>query len=184
MTFAPERDADFRRFVEANWLALVRSAYLIIGDHGAAEDLVQQTLATVYRHWDRRVSDGAPVAYVRRAMVNHAISNGRRKRVTEYLFGGLERCEDGPAADAVAVAADPRDEYRGVDDRDLIVRALHDLPPRMRAVVVLRYFDDLTEAATAEALGMSVGSVKSHTSRGLLRLRAVVTASQTEGTFS
>lgn len=183
MTFVPERDEDFRRFVEAHWLALVRSAYLILGDHGAAEDLVQQTLATVYRHWERRVSEGAPVAYVRRAMVNHAISNGRRKRVSESLFGGLGR-DEGGHADAVAVVADRRDDYRGVDDRDLIVRALRDLPRRMRAVVVLRYFDDLTEAQTAEALGMSVGSVKSHTSRGLLRLRAVVTASQTEGTFS
>ena len=104
MTFAPERDEDFRRFVEAHWLALVRSAYLILGDHGAAEDLVQQTLATVYRHWERRVSEGAPVAYVRRAMVNHAISNGRRKRVSESLFGGLGRDEGGPA-DAVAVYA-------------------------------------------------------------------------------
>ena len=184
MTFAPERDEDFRRFVEANWLALVRSAYLLLGDHGAAEDLVQQTLATVYRHWDRRVSEGAPMAYVRRAMVNHAISNGRRTRVSESLFGGQGRDEDGHAADALGVAADRRDEYRGVDERDLVVRALRDLPPRMRAVVVLRYFDDLTEAATAEALGMSVGSVKSHTSRGLHRLRAVVTATQTEGTFS
>lgn len=182
MAMAPDHEDDFRRFVEAHWMGLVRSAYLLVGDHGAAEDLVQQTLATVYRHWNRGVRDGAPLAYVRKSMVNQAISNGRRRRVKETLFGGPTG-SDG-AGPREVVDRDPRDAYRGVDDRDLVVRALRDLPPRMRAVVVLRYFDDLTEAAAADLLGMSVGSVKSHTSRGLQRLRAVVSAGQTEGTYS
>lgn len=178
---APEQEEDFRRFVEAHWLGLVRSAYLLLGDHGAAEDLVQQTLATVYRHWDRRVREGAPVAYVRRALVNHAISNGRRKRVTESLFGGLASGERGETTGGFDV--DRHDAYSGVDDRDLIVRALRDLPPQMRAVVVLRYFDDLTESATADLLGISVGSVKSQTSRGLQRLRTAVSVEPSEGTY-
>lgn len=181
MVRAAERDEDFRRFVEAHWLGLVRSAYLIVGDHGAAEDLVQQTLASVYRHWDRRVREGAPLSYVRKAMVNHAISNSRRRRVQETLLGGLL----GAPQDGLDVP-DPvdRDPYSDIDDRDVVLRALRNLPPRMRAVVVLRYFDDLSEAATADLLGISVGSVKSHTSRGLQRLRAVVAAGQTEGTYS
>jgi RNA polymerase sigma-70 factor (sigma-E family) len=172
MVTTPEREDDFRRFVEAHWLGLVRSAYLLVGDHGAAEDLVQQTLASVYRHWDRRVREGAPVAYVRKAMVNHAISNGRRNRVSESLFGGIGRGERGESLEGFAI--DRRDAYRVVDNRDLIVRGLRELPAQMRAVVVLRYFDDLTEAATAELLGISVGSVKSQTSRGLQRLRSAI----------
>lgn len=178
---APDREEDFRRFVEAHWLGLVRSAYLLLGDHGAAEDLVQQTLATVYRHWDRRVREGAPVAYVRKALVNHAISNGRRKRVTESLFGGLVSSERGETTGGFDV--DRHDADSGVDDRDLIVRALRDLPPEMRAAVVLRYFDDLTESATADLLGISVCSVKSQTSRGLQRLRTAVSGERSEGTY-
>lgn len=171
MALTREQETDFRCFVHAHWLALVRSAYLILGDHRAAEDLVQQTLATVYPHWDRRVREGAPMAYVRKAMVNHAISDGRRRRVQETLFGsvGGERGDLPPVPDTVR-----GDPYRAVDDRDLVLRALRDLPPRMRAVVVLRFFDDLTEAATADTLGISVGSVKSQTSRGLQRLRGAL----------
>ncbi|MFN2320672.1 MAG: SigE family RNA polymerase sigma factor [Dermatophilaceae bacterium] len=186
MALKPEQEDDFRRFVEAHWLGLVRSAYLIVGERGAAEDLVQQTLASVYRHWDRRVREGAPVAYVRKSLVNHAISNARRKRVAESLFSGLAHGGRDGSPDGFDIDRhdiDRHDAYRGVDDRDLIVRALRGLPPQMRAVVVLRYFDDLTEAATADLLGISVGSVKSQTSRGLQRLRAAVSLSQSEGTF-
>ena len=182
MVRAAERDEDFRRFVEAQWLTLVRSAYLMLGDHGAAEDLVQQALADVYRHWHRSVREGAPVAYVRKAMINRAISNTRRKRVQETLTDSFSG--SGASAAAGMRGSSERDPYRVVDDRDLIVRALRDLPPQMRAVMVLRYFDDLSEAAAAELLGISVGSVKSQTSRGLQRLRAVVAAGQTEGAYS
>lgn len=171
MARARERDEDFRRFVQAHWLGLVRSAYLLVGDHGAAEDLVQQTLAGVYPHWTRRVREGAAVAYVRRAMVNTAISNARRRRVRETLLSGWA---GGDPARGVAPVPDPPDPYQTVDDRDVVVRALRELPPRMRAVIVLRFVDDLTEVATADLLGMSVGSVKSQTSRGLQRLRAAM----------
>lgn len=177
MARASERDEDFRLFVEAHWLGLVRSAYLLVGgDHGEAEDLVQQTLARVYGHWDRRVREGAPVAYVRKAMVNQAISNMRRKKVQEVLSGAWSG-EVGTTPEPRALHRNvpgPRDPYSAVDDRDVVVRALRELPPRMRAVVVLRFFDDLSEAATADVLGMSVGSVKSQTSRGLQRLRAAM----------
>ena len=177
MARASEREEDFRQFVEAHWLGLLRSAYLLVGgDHGEAEDLVQQTLARVYGHWNRRVREGAPVAYVRKAMVNQAISNMRGKKVQEVLSGawsGDVSTTPEPRAAHRNVPA-PRDPYGAVDDRDVVVRALRELPPRMRAVVVLRFFDDLTEAATADLLGMSVGSVKSQTSRGLQRLRAAM----------
>ncbi|KAB7746415.1 SigE family RNA polymerase sigma factor [Nostocoides sp. F2B08] len=184
MARASEREEDFRQFVEAHWLGLVRSAYLLVGgDHGEAEDLVQQTLARVYGHWNRRVREGAPVAYVRKAMVNQAISNLRRKKVQEVLSSAWSGEVD-TTPEPRAVRRDvpgSRDPYGAVEDRDVVVRALRELPPRMRAVVVLRFFDDLTEAATADVLGMSVGSVKSQTSRGLQRLRAAMSDQEVVG---
>jgi RNA polymerase sigma factor (sigma-70 family) len=175
MARALERDEDFRRFVEAHWLGLVRSAYLLVGDHGAAEDLVQQTLASAYPHWHRRVRDGAPVASVRDAMVNRAISGLRRRKVQETLLAAWS----GDGSAARAPRDDPRgphpaDVHRAVDDEDVVIAALRELPPRMRAVVVLRCFDDLTEEATADVLGRSVRSVRRETSRGLQRLHSVL----------
>lgn len=180
MTGAPEREEDFRHFVEVHWLGLVRSAYLLLGDPDAAEELVEQTLAKVHHHWDRRVRDGAPMAYVRRTLVNEAISAARRRWVRQTLLGGLS--DPGADSSHALLHTDPRDDHRGADERDLLLRALQDLPPRMRAVVVLRYFDDLNEAATAEVLGISVGSARSHASRGLHRLRTVVRVAKTEET--
>jgi RNA polymerase sigma-70 factor (sigma-E family) len=169
------QEADFRRFVESRWHGLVRSAYLLVGgDHHRAEDLVQSVLVKVHRRWDRIEPTGAPVAYVRAALANQAISDARRARVTETLLSSLS--SGGRDDPPEGFDADPRDAYRQLEDRDAVVGALRELPPRMRAVVVLRYFEDLTEAATAEALGMSVGSVKSQTSRGLDRLRTALTA--------
>jgi len=157
-----ERDdeAAFTEFVSREWSRLVRVAHLLTGDIGRAEDLVQQTLVKVHRHWVRVHRDGSPYAYTRAALVNESTSWWRRKRVDETL-GDIP----------VSADHDHRDAYAGVDNRDTLIRALHTLPPRMRAVIVLRYYDDLTEAETARTLGISVGSVKSQTSRGLARLR-------------
>ena len=151
-------DDDFRAFVELQWAPLVRTAYLLTGDRGHAEDLVQAALEKTHRKWGRVSRMAAPVAYVRRTMVNTAVSWRRRRRVSEVpLLAG-----DGPAADP----------YGPVDQRQQVIAALRTLPPRMRAVLVLRYFADLGEVEVAETLGCSVGTVKSQASRGLERLRA------------
>jgi RNA polymerase sigma-70 factor (sigma-E family) len=148
---------DFRAFVEQHWAPLVRTAYLLTGDRGHAEDLVQSALEKTHRRWSRVSGMDAPVAYVRRAMVNTATSWRRRRRVSEVPL----LLTDSPAGDP----------YAPVDQRQQMLAALRTLPPRTRAVLVLRYFADLSEAETAEALGCSVGSVKSQASRGLARLR-------------
>jgi RNA polymerase sigma-70 factor (sigma-E family) len=147
----------FRAFVEQHWAPLVRTAYLLTGDRGHAEDLVQAALEKTHRRWDKVAQMAAPVAYVRRAMVNTATSWRRRHRVSEVPL----LATDGPAVDP----------YGRVDQRQQMLAGLRRLPPRMRAVLVLRYFEDLSEADVADALGCSIGSVKSQASRGLNRLR-------------
>ncbi|MDY7083573.1 MAG: SigE family RNA polymerase sigma factor [Actinomycetota bacterium] len=150
-------DDGFRAFVEQQWAPLVRLAYLLTGDRGYAEDLVQAALEKTHRKWVRVSRMEAPVAYVRRAMVNTATSWRRRRRVSEVPL----LTTDGPVADP----------YGSIEHRQQVVAALRTLPPRMRAVLVLRYFGDLSEAEIAETLGCSIGTVKSQASRGLDRLR-------------
>lgn len=156
-------DGDaFERFVASAGDRLTRNAYLLSGgDPAAAEDLLQGALEGTYRHWSRICRAGTPEAYVRRAMVNAAINRGRRRRFREEPLGSANA--DGPA--------DLSDPIASVGDRDQIVRALRELPARQRAVVVLRYLDDLSEAETAAVLGCGIGTVKSQASRGLARLR-------------
>jgi RNA polymerase sigma-70 factor (sigma-E family) len=151
-------DESFRVFVRAHWEPLVRTAFLLTGDRGYAEDLVQAALEKTHRKWERVSVMESPVAYVRRAMVNTAISWRRRRRFSEVPLLGVD-----------GAGSDP---YGPVDQRQQILAALRRLPPRMRAVLVLRYFEDLAEADIAHALGCSTGSVKSQASRGLDRLRA------------
>ncbi|WP_442935088.1 SigE family RNA polymerase sigma factor [Micromonospora sp. CPCC 206061] len=152
-------DGGFEEFVRARSAGLLRSAYLLCGgDPGAAEDLLQDVLERMYPKW-RRISRD-PEGYARAALANAAANRWRRKsrRITEApLEAAAPRGVAGPE--------------REVTDRDLVVRALATLPPRTRAVLVLRFFHDLTEAQTAAALGCGVGTVKSQTSRGLARLR-------------
>lgn len=154
-------EEEFREFVTARWHALVRSAYLLTGDRGHAEDLVQGALERAHRRW-KRVDD--PERYVRRVLVTAAASRWRRvARRPETLTEHLPETA-GP------------DQHARADDRDAVRRALATLPPRTRAVLVLRYVEDLSEADTAALLGCSVGSVKSQASRGLARLRSDLAA--------
>ncbi|MET7865110.1 SigE family RNA polymerase sigma factor [Micromonospora taraxaci] len=149
---------DFDVFVSRSGSRLLRYAVLITGQRADAEDLLQEVLVQAYPRW-RTVREQQPEAYLRRAMTNRLISRWRspwsRRRVAE-LPDDL---------------AQP-DESGRVDDRELLLDALRHLPPRMRAVVVLRYWLGCTEAETAAELGCSAGSVKSQASRGLQRLRA------------
>lgn len=158
---------DFRAFVVARTPVLLGTAYALTGDRGLAEDLLQTALLKTYRHW-RAVRDFEhPDAYVRRVMANQQISWWRRRRIAE---SGLPLPDRGSP-----------DRRSGVEDRDELWRALRQLPPRTRAVVVLRYWEDLSETEVAKVLGCSVGSVKSQASRGLHRLRAVLAADRAPG---
>ncbi|MEU8333095.1 SigE family RNA polymerase sigma factor [Micromonospora sp. NPDC048839] len=149
---------DFETFVSTRGPRLLRFAVLITGQRADAEDLLQEVLMQAYPRW-RVVRERQPEAYLRRAMTNRLISRWRspwsRRRVA-----GLPDHLTQP------------DEVGRVDDRELLLDALRQLPPRMRAVVVLRYWLGCSEAETAAELGCSAGSVKSQASRGLHRLRA------------
>jgi RNA polymerase sigma-70 factor (sigma-E family) len=152
-------DEPFRTFVQQQWGPLVRAAYLITGDRGTAEDLVQSALEKTHRHWSRIRRTDAPEVYVRRVMVNTATSWRRRRRPAEVQL--LD-------SDVAEVDHDP---LLRVEARQQILAGLRRLPPRTRAVLVLRYFEDRSEADIAQILNCSVGSVKSQASRGLARLR-------------
>ncbi|MET7752102.1 SigE family RNA polymerase sigma factor [Micromonospora sp. NPDC005367] len=152
-------DDQFRLFVQRQWGPLLRTAYLLTGDRGTAEDLVQSALEKTHRRWGRVLRRDAPEVYVRRAMVNTAISWRRRRRPLEVPL-------------LTSDSASAPDPYGQVEERELLLAALRRLPPRTQAILTLRYFEDLSEADTAKVLGCSVRAVKSQASRGLARLRA------------
>jgi RNA polymerase sigma-70 factor (sigma-E family) len=157
----------FEEFVAAASPRLLRTAFLLTRDAGHAEDLLQTVLAKAWRSW-RRVS-GDPEPYVRRIMVNtHATWWRRRWRREE------------PAGELPESIGEP--EQHAVDERDWLWQALGRLPSRQRAVVVLRFYEDLTEAQVAELLGCSVGTVKSQASKALAKLRLDETIRTEEGT--
>jgi RNA polymerase sigma-70 factor (sigma-E family) len=152
-----EHEAAFEAFVAARSDDLLRVGYLLTADRGHAEDLLQTALLKAYGHWGRIVGTD-PYPYVRRVLVTSAAS-WRRRRPTQEIVSL-------PAHDRL----EP-DQTDAFAERDAMAAALAALPPRMRAVLVLRYAEDLSEAATAAALGCSVNTVKSQTTRGLARLR-------------
>ncbi|MGN6792439.1 MAG: SigE family RNA polymerase sigma factor [Streptosporangiaceae bacterium] len=151
-------DAEFREFVGNRGRALLRSAYLLTGNLADAEDLVQSALAKTYQAWDRIEDRKALDGYVRRAIVNTHISWWRRRRVDEYPTDDIP---DQPAADMSGNS----------ELHDTLQRAIDKLPHRMRAAVVLRYFEDMSEAEVADILGVSQGTVKSTVSRAVAKLR-------------
>lgn len=151
-----EVEADFRAFVTARQDRLLRTAWLLTGDWPAAEDLVQTALARAWPHWGRVMGTAAAEAYVRTVLLNSFRKAWRRRWSGEVPTAALPEHR--------AAATD-------VDGRLGLQRALAELPPRQRAVVVLRYFEDLSVAETAAALGVAGGTVKSQTAKALLHLR-------------
>ena len=151
-------DPDFRDYVRARRCALLRTAYVLTGNMADAEDLVQSALAKTYLAWDRIADRGALDGYVRRAIVNTHISWWRRRRLQEYPTDELP---DQAVADH-ATTSDLQETLRQAIDR---------LPQRMRAAIMLRYYDDMTEAEVAEVLGVSLGTVKSTVARAVAKLR-------------
>jgi RNA polymerase sigma-70 factor (sigma-E family) len=153
---------DFEKFMAARWQALVRAAYVLTGNQQDAEDVAQTALTNAYSVWPRiRRADDVTV-YVHRILINVYRTAWRRKRIHEVLTAAL------PERRGAAVSA----ASESVHERDEIVQALASLTPRQRAVIVLRYLQDLSEVQTADALGCSVGTVKSQTSKALAKLRA------------
>src|SRR5215510_3440755 len=146
-------------FMHSRWPQLVRLGFALTSDRGLAEDLAQTALARAYASWPRICRTGDPDAYVRRVLVNANRSRFRKRRVAEQLTGTVPE----PV---------PQEVTRDSDDRVTLMAALLSLPPRQRAVVVLRFWLDMTETQVAEALGCSVGNVKSQASRALATLRA------------
>ncbi|GAB3447318.1 SigE family RNA polymerase sigma factor [Phycicoccus ginsengisoli] len=160
-TVQREVDEDFARYVRARQHALLRAAYLVCGDAHLAEDLLQQAFTKLALRWDRLRNEN-PDAYVRRILYRDAVSAWRRTR-RESIAGVLP---DAGGSDASAAVVDRVD----------LERALATLTPKQRAVVVLRFFEDRSEADTAEVLGVSVGTVKSQTHAALARMRERVPA--------
>jgi RNA polymerase sigma-70 factor (sigma-E family) len=152
--------ADFDNFVAAHVDDLLRTAYLIVWDEGEAEDLVQECLLKVARRWPRVRRMEQPQAYARRILVNLTLDGARRR--------AQRRRELEPGMPPILSAIDP---LQTLETRAELLEALGQLHERQRAVLVLRYFNDLTEAQVADVLGCSPGTVKSSASRGLARLR-------------
>lgn len=152
--------SDFDAFVRTRTPALLRSAYLLTGDQHLAEDLVQSALGRAHRAWMNLHATGNAEAYVRKTMYHLQVSRWRRRRIVEAFTGDMP---DRPGV---------RSDHAEQTVLRLSLRsALSLLTPKQRAVVVLRFFDDLTEAQAAETLGVSVGTVKSQTAKALERLR-------------
>jgi RNA polymerase sigma-70 factor (sigma-E family) len=164
--------AAFEQFVAQSTGSLLRTAYLVTGDAGHAEDLVQESLFKVARRWARVVSMDSPLAYARRVLINRALDDyERRSRHRAELAS--ETFPDGPLS-VRGESEISSGVFRAADDRIELIRALGELAPRQRAVLVLRYFDDLSESEIASALGCSIGTVKSTTSRALEKMRYLV----------
>ncbi|GIJ12516.1 SigE family RNA polymerase sigma factor [Micromonospora andamanensis] len=155
-----DAEESFLAYVRGRTVALSRIAYLLTGDQHAAEDLVQEALLSVVGRWPRLVRNGDPDAYVRKTLYHRYISDRRRRLPQPFPTANLPQRVMADPAPAVA---------RGVVVRAALAR----LPPRQRAVLVLRYFEDLTEVQTAEVLGCRVGTVKSQTRDALARLRVI-----------
>ena len=151
-------DTEFRDFMQARWPAMVRLAYALTGDLGHAEDVAQAAFARAYASWPKVRRTENPEAYVRRIVINENRNRFRRQRVAERL------------TDAPPEYGAP-DTTTESDERAALMAALQRLGPRQRAVIVLRYWLDLTEVEAADTLNISVGTVKSQASRALATLR-------------
>jgi RNA polymerase sigma-70 factor (sigma-E family) len=154
-------DADFRGFVAARSSALLSFAHVLTGDRRDAEDVVQTALAATALAWHRVRNRDNPEGYVRRAIVTTHLNRQRRRLWRERPTAELPE------------RVDVRTAESDVDERDAMWRALATLAPRQRAVLVLRYYEDLSEADIADVLGCSTGTVKSQAARALERLRQV-----------
>jgi RNA polymerase sigma-70 factor (sigma-E family) len=152
-------EGAFTEFVQASWPGLYRTAFMLLGDHGLAEDLAQAALTKTYTAWTRIENPSAARAYAHRTLLNTAASWFRKK--------GWRK--EHPTAELPATS-----DASDVGTRSEIMEALAQLPPRQRAVVVLRFYEDMSVAATADVLGCSEGTVKSQTFEAFAKLRGLL----------
>jgi RNA polymerase sigma-70 factor (sigma-E family) len=162
----PELERDYVEYVSGRLPRLHRTAYLLCGDAHRADDIVQATLTALYVSWKRAAGADNIDGYVHRILVRRYLDE-RRLRWSRVRLGDVH------TDTAASAAAD-----YGIDERDELITALRSLPKGQRVVVVLRFLNDLSVEATAEALGCSVGNVKSQCSRGLAALRAALGSEQ------
>ena len=160
-------DEAFATFVSGATASLTRTAWLLTGNSEAAADLVQAALVKTYLAWDR-LDPARALAYARKIVVNENIDRWRRRHGEVQVGADFDRAASGSLEDRVA-------------DRDRVTRMLATLPRQQRQVIVLRYYNDLSEQQTAEHLDIPVGAVKSAAHRGLAALRAHYPADATEG---
>ncbi len=153
------RDREFSDFVDERRPALLQTAFMLTGDRAAAEDLVQNALLRAYLSWDKVTAADSPYAYTRRILLHGFSRQRRRRRFVEQASNAAE-------------SAWPLTEQ--TEDRDQLRRALQALGPRQRAVLVLRYVEDLSVEQVADLLGVSPGTVKSQAARALAQLRVSV----------
>jgi RNA polymerase sigma-70 factor (sigma-E family) len=154
------KDLDFDEFFRATWPRLFRTAYAVAGDAGSAEDALQAAFAKAYSSWRRIGRTDHPEAYVRRIVVNEILGTRRR------AWWQRERPHESPEPPGSTSSPET-----GIVDRDAVRTAVLALPVRQRAVIVLRYYEDLSEEQIADVLGCSRGTVKSQASAGLANLR-------------
>ncbi|MGH3395750.1 MAG: SigE family RNA polymerase sigma factor [Streptosporangiaceae bacterium] len=159
-------DAEFTAFVSATSRRLLRSAYLITGDLAEAEDLLQTALERTYRRWTWVRQKDAPEAYVRKILFSSAVDAARGRKLSSSPLYEEQ------------VPGQPDPAIEGVSGRAALLNCVRTLPRGQRSVLVLRYFDDLTEAETARTLGCSIGTVKSQHARAMTRLRELVPQQQ------
>jgi len=156
----------YEEYVANRWATLYRTAYLMTGNHADAEDVVQTALVKVYAAWSKVTAADAPEAYVRRILTNTFLSSRRPLRVARERL--VDRLPESPVTPG------------GPEDRLSIWPHVASLPPKQRAVVVLRYYEDLSEQQIADALGCSTGTVKSNASLALKSLKARMSAAEGE----
>ncbi len=169
---SPAGRDSFEEFVEGSSSRLLTLAMLLTGHNRPdAEDLLQTVLERAYRRWRRICRAGDPAPYVRRMLVNAAVD--RRRLLRRRPEQPLAVTDDRTGAPGVAGSA-ASDQAAAIADKELLWRALAQLPAGQRAVLVLRYYEDLSEAQTAAVLGCSVGSVKTQASRALKKMRGIV----------
>jgi RNA polymerase sigma-70 factor (sigma-E family) len=158
----------FEEYASSAWPSLYRYAYLLAGNHADAEDVAQQTLIKAHRSWSRVKGSDSPAAYLRRMLTNTYLSQRRP------IGRRLEVLTDAPPDPVPASATGP-------EERMALWPHVKSLPPRQRAVIVLRYYEDLSEQEIADALGCSPGTVKSTAHHALRALRAAIGSEDTDG---
>jgi RNA polymerase sigma-70 factor, ECF subfamily len=158
-------DEEISEFIRSRYTVLLRRAYLLTGDRGLAEDLLQESLARLWVSWSRRKVD-SPDAFVRQVMVNASISTWRKSRHLKLVAG--------TTSEITAVS----DDSGRFAEHDRVWQALLQLPARQRAILALRYYEDLSEAEICQVLSISPGTVRSQTFKARQTLRQVMSADE------